>query len=501
MGIFYTPPPPAGRTAVTPPEPHVPIGTQGNPPPRYTTALMLVAVLASWPLDLEPRLSRPNDQQQKIAPLTLTYGQQPPRVGTSRPTFAATIAAAWPLDLEPRLSRPNDQQQKIAPLTLPYGAQPPPSVTIRPPNWPPLVAAWTPTWDAQTAPRSTAWSTPLVPYLAHTPPPALIWTAWEPPFVRPPVPVTIAPLTLTYGGQPSPQASLSARALAQILGSWTQTWDAQTAAKGAAWNVPPLLSAFVPYTSPPSLIWTAWVEPFVRPPTPVGIAPLTLTYGIVPIPQAPLSAIKLTQVAATWLQSWDAQSAAKNAGWNVPPILIVLPHVPLPGQIWTAWDPPFVTPPRPVTIAPLTLVYGTPPPVQPPLTRTVAGIIIPAWPADLEPRLGRPNAERTRIVPLTLTYGTPPVPRAPLVLVQMRLISGAWEPPFLSPPVLALFSGTVYGLPATADILVVIPADDLVVVLPPDDVIVLMPPDEAVAQLPASDLVVVLPADDEDVLL
>ena len=41
MGIFYHPPPPAGRTAVTPPEPHVPIGTQGSQPPRYKTALML----------------------------------------------------------------------------------------------------------------------------------------------------------------------------------------------------------------------------------------------------------------------------------------------------------------------------------------------------------------------------------------------------------------------------------------------------------------------------
>src|SRR5947208_35731 len=98
MGIFYNPPPPAGRTAVTPPEPHVPIGTQGQQPPRYSTALMLVAVLASWPQPLEPRLSKPNDQQQKFAPLTLTYGQQPPRVGTALPTFYETLIGQWPLD-------------------------------------------------------------------------------------------------------------------------------------------------------------------------------------------------------------------------------------------------------------------------------------------------------------------------------------------------------------------------------------------------------------------
>src|SRR6185369_4292713 len=61
MGIFYNPPPPpTANNAGTPPEPHVPIGTQGNQPPRRTTALMMAVVLMSWPQDLEPRLARPH---------------------------------------------------------------------------------------------------------------------------------------------------------------------------------------------------------------------------------------------------------------------------------------------------------------------------------------------------------------------------------------------------------------------------------------------------------
>lgn len=429
---------------MTPPEPHVPIGTQGAQPPRFTTVLMLAAVLASWPQDLEPRLARPNDQQQKIAPLTLPTGQQPPRFSIA--SRMAQVVGAWPADLEPRLGRPNDFRQKIAPLTLPYGAQPPPIPPLSTVELGQIVATWAQTWDAQSAPRSTAWATPLVPFLAHVPLPAHVWTAWDPPFVSPPRPITVAPLTLPYGTQPQPQSALSVLELAQIVSTWSQPWDAQTAPKGAGWNVPPLVAAFVPSTRLPALIWTAWVEPWVRPQTPVVIAPLTLVYGQAPQPQPPLSTLELAQIVSTWAVSWEAQSAAKNASWNVPPLLTVLPHVQLPGPIWTAWEPPFLSPQRLITIAPLTLVYGNQPAVQPPLTRTAAGIILSAWPVDLEPRLSRPNAERTRIAPLTLTYGQQPPRRAALPLAQLRLISGTWEPPFVSPPPRAvLTTGTPPG--------------------------------------------------------
>src|SRR3954471_15745749 len=107
MGIFYNPPqPPTANNAGTPPEPHAPIGNQGSQPPRYSTVLMMAAVLASWPQDLEPRLHQKNTQQNKIAPLTLTYGQQPPRYSIA--SQMAVIGNAWPPDLEPRLGKPND---------------------------------------------------------------------------------------------------------------------------------------------------------------------------------------------------------------------------------------------------------------------------------------------------------------------------------------------------------------------------------------------------------
>jgi hypothetical protein len=259
MGIFYNPPqPPTANNAGTPPEPHVPIGTQGSQPPRYSTVLMMTAVLASWPADLEPRLQAPNNQQNKIAPLTLAYGSQPAPI----PALA------------------------ISELT-------------------PIMASWQQTWDAQRAPKSLAWDVPIAPYLARTPLPASIWTAWEPLPLPPPRPVTIAPLTIAYSSQPPPQPPLATLELAQIVSTWQQTWDAQTAPKSAAWNIPPIVSSVVPRTPPPALIWTGRPPGMCRlssrrsfPRTPshirssapgrrnrfvsprlVTIAPLTLAYG------------------------------------------------------------------------------------------------------------------------------------------------------------------------------------------------------------------------------
>lgn len=271
MGIFYNPPPPAGRTAVTPPEPHVPIGTQGTPPPRYTTVLMLAAVLASWPADLEPRLQRPNDQRVKIAPLTFTYGAQPP---------------------------------PIAPLAVAELTQ--------------IVSAWAVTWDAQTAPKNAAWNVPpIVAFVPHTTPPALIWSAWEPPFIRPQTLVSIAPLTLPSGNQPSPQPPLSTIELAQIVASW-----------------PPDVGPSFPWTKPPSII---------------GTFP-TVTQ---PQPQAALSVLELAQTVGTWAQTWDAQTAAPNAAWNVPPLpSTFVPSAGWQTAIWTAWLEPDVRRPSPVNIAP-----------------------------------------------------------------------------------------------------------------------------------------------------
>src|SRR4051794_8325204 len=112
MGIFYNPPqPPTANNAGTPPEPHAPIGNQGTsvPPSRAKAFAVTMAVLvAAWPTDLEPRLQRPSDQQTKTAPLTLAYGQQPPKFSIA--ARMAQAVAAWPPDLEPRLGFPNERQ-------------------------------------------------------------------------------------------------------------------------------------------------------------------------------------------------------------------------------------------------------------------------------------------------------------------------------------------------------------------------------------------------------
>jgi hypothetical protein len=48
-----------------------------------------------WPLDLEPRLGRPNDQRVRIAPLTLVYGNTPAPHGPLSPTLLSILARSW----------------------------------------------------------------------------------------------------------------------------------------------------------------------------------------------------------------------------------------------------------------------------------------------------------------------------------------------------------------------------------------------------------------------
>jgi hypothetical protein len=464
MGIFYNPPPPpTASTAGTLPEPHVPIGTQGSEPPRRSIALLMVAVLASWPQDLEPRLGKPNNERTTIAPLTLTYGQQPPLVGTSVPadyelvlaswppdleprfswpnhvrqTIApltlprgdpppvvgasaideAVIIASWPLDLEPRLARPNNARVSIAPLTLTYGTQPSPQPPLAGPAFA-AISAWPqPAWSSQAAPKSLAWFVPpgTAPYTPY--PYAVIGASWpadlEPRLTRPnDRRQTIVTLTLPTGTSPPPQPPLGLAELVTIVGSWPTSWDAQSGGKNAAWNVPPLLVS-LPYTPLPRLIWQAWEPPWIQPPAPVVIAPLTLVYGAQPPPAAGLSSSDITALVASWATTWDAQTAPKSAAWNVPPILVQVPYAVLPQAIRSAWEPPWIQPQRLIAIAPLTLIYGQAPPLR-------SAIVLPnvqaitSWPSDLEPRLIWPNVPQVKIAPLTLVYGTPPRPGPPM---------------------------------------------------------------------------------------
>jgi hypothetical protein len=566
MGIFYNaPPPPTASNAGTPPEPHVPIATRGSQPPRYTTALMLVAVLASWPQDLEPRLQRPNDlqrtkiapltltygqqpprysvaslmnaavaawppdleprlgrpnnQQQQIAPLTLKYGQQPPLIGDSVPEFYKTVTGAWPIDLEPRLQPPNNRQQSIAPLTRTYGDQPaiigasaviestivaswpadleprlglpnnaqqkiapltlvygaaPPVVGTTPARahgvaigaWPPdleprlaapnnvrvsaapltlvygsqpvptpalnlvefqtILASTPPDWPAQSAPKSVAWFTPPATATKVAFPYGLILANWpldlEPRLTRPnDAQQKIATLTLPTGQAPPPQAPLSVAELTAISAP-TTTWDAQSASKNAAWNVPVVTQ--VPFAPFPRSIRAAWDEPWIRPPVPVAIAPLTLSYGAPPPSRPALSITIVTTTVAAWAQPSDAQSPPKNA-WNTP-LFAQVPYATQPLTIRAAWDVATFPLPRLVTIAPLTLQYGQPPPVIGDRQAFYAQVV-GQWPPDLEPRPAPSLEVRPQSVALSLSYGAQPPRRAPLLLTQLSAIL-QWQP-------------------------------------------------------------------------
>jgi hypothetical protein len=134
----------------------------------------------------------------------------------------------------------------------------------------------------------------------------------------------------------------------------------------------------------------------------------------------------------------------------VPPIVAaIVPANAFPYQILRAWQDDPNRPPRLVTIAPLTLTYGSQPPVQAPLS-AANRVSLQAWPLDLEPRLGRPNDQRVRIAPLTLVYGNTPAPHGPLSPTLLSILARSWQPADPFPPPLETFGQgtpppTVFG--------------------------------------------------------
>ncbi len=203
-GIYrHDPPPQQGRR-------FVPIPDQGDQPPRFSRALFMAAVLASWPTGLEYQPQRqvptvpipeqgdqPPRQSRVSALLTSWYDENYPQ--QRRPQIAAilpaatveeqppftrlpdSILAAWELD--PPLPR---GLKRIAPLTLIYGDEPP---RYSPANFFAIIEKW-----------------------------------------RPPDPMPqqgrrdVATLTLTYGDQPPPFAPVAMRS---VIDQWRASADAQ----------------------------------------------------------------------------------------------------------------------------------------------------------------------------------------------------------------------------------------------------------------------------------
>jgi hypothetical protein len=336
MGNFYNPQPPSqGPSNSTLPLPHDPIPAQGDQPPRRQVGIVLVmaAVLAAWPPDLEPRLHRPNDQRQKIAPLTPIYGQQPPIIGTIPTTQDAQIIGSWPFDLEPRLGQPNNRQQSIAPLTLTYGTSPPIIGTLPVTR---TIVGWS--WPADLEPRlgrpneQQQKIAPLTLVYGQPPPTigtqpiteyAQISSAW-PADLEPRLSIpnnrqqTIALLTLIYGSQPTLQPPLTLQEL-QSISAWSQPdWPSQSAPRSIAWFIPPIISSIPNVPFPYALIlsqWPADLEPRLGPPNNRlnTTATLALPTGDRP---AIVGAFRI-QTFASIVSAWPLDDVGKSVPFNL----------------------------------------------------------------------------------------------------------------------------------------------------------------------------------------
>lgn len=442
---------------------------QGQVPYR-STALMMSVVLAVTAATADAStLSRPNAEQIKIAPLTLTYGDQPVVRGQlPRPAYQLLVGQ-WPLDLEPRLDKPNAERVKIAPLTLTYGDQPTPQSGLSVSEWQ-VIQSWQPGDNGpQSAPKSLAWSSVVsqTPYFRF--PYDVTFRSWpaEEALSRPNAErVKIAPLTLTYGDQPTPQPSISQPEWT-ALQSWPRDdWSAQRFVKSNAWQPPPI---GVPY--PIGLILASWpadLEPRLGKPNAerVKIAPLTLVYGDQPVPQAPLSAARFQSIRSWPVDDWAAQHSTISTAWLTLPSWN--PFVPfqyttilanVPSELDLRPHPRNVSP---VKFVPLTLVYGDQPIPQGPLNQKelqrilswppdgwaaqsavkslswVIPVLFPRGPLgqpyyqflvaqwDVDTRLSKPNDLRVKIAPLTLAYGSQPIPSGPISVTELRTILEAW---------------------------------------------------------------------------
>lgn len=174
----------------------------GDQPPRYTTAGMN-DLLATW-LPPDPA---PQRDPKRFAPLALIYGDQPPRYST---TAMAGVLSTWiPPDPAPQRDR-----KQFAPLTLVYGQQPPPRLTeqisIR--SW--QVAE--PLTQQRRAGVAAIVPTAAV-FVPFSPYPWLAISQWQSEPPAPARPAKVAPLALVYGDQP-PRFSTSIQS--RLVSTW-----------------------------------------------------------------------------------------------------------------------------------------------------------------------------------------------------------------------------------------------------------------------------------------
>jgi hypothetical protein len=305
MGLYFNPPP-VVQAAI-----HAPIAAQGQQPPPYRSiaAVMVAATLAWTPAPA------PAQEPSLVAPLIPA-----PAVGGPTPISRAlsqAIRAIW--DSQPSWN--TQRAAPIAPLTLTYGQQPP--IYEGAEQIANILATPVATWNAQTAPPNAGWN--YVPAAINQPPPVsiagvmAIRSAWPVEAWNTQRAPWLAPLTLSYGQQP-PAYSIATRA--SIRATWdVQPWPAQSEFDNAGWNANAVVVPQVPAPSQTVLssIVAAWSAPGWSTQSETDNAGWNFSPAVQnPPPSAKLS---VAQLANVWSVQWTAQRSAPVAGVIPPPVV------------------------------------------------------------------------------------------------------------------------------------------------------------------------------------
>lgn len=233
--------------------PNGPIPGQGEQPPRSSREA-LAALLRAWDPAWTP--------EQRPAPpagwnIPLVSGFLPP---------ARVRWQIWDAWVPPWVGPP--PLVTVAPLALTYGQDPP---RLSRAQLRAVLAAWEPPFlAAQGSPRA-GWLQPLTPYLPPPGVPWAVWQAWADPERHPPRAAQIVALARTYG-QPPPIAGTSRATLRAILAQWQPgPWGAQGWTKVGGILFPQPTPERPPVTGVRAAILTAilatWREPFRYPPS------------------------------------------------------------------------------------------------------------------------------------------------------------------------------------------------------------------------------------------
>jgi hypothetical protein len=330
----------------------------------------MAIVLASWPAALEPRLHQQNVAPPKIAPLTLTYGQQPPINGPITPGEYAQLRLSWDFTWP--------VQRTTFAIPPPQAPAPPPSPPLMPTELAGLVRSWPTEWGAQ---KALGWAENLPP--------------WIPPVSNAPPPIgALTPTQLLIG----------------------QSWSTGWAAPQRVSFVVQRAIAPPPPQAPSALIWRAWVPDDIVTVTTWTHAPDNPDQ---PPPSGPLTATKMALLVRAWPTDWPAQ---KNLGFAenlpAPPVLTIPPVVGavIPAQI-QAWPRDWPVPPRLASLVQPS-IGSVPVPVGP-LTAAELAEVVGSWPTQWSV----PQRLTTLVQP---AISAPPVPQGPLTASEISEAVQSW---------------------------------------------------------------------------